>query len=110
MKEKLFNNAFECILGASDYVNFRDGEYSFLYDGMLRIGFNKEEAEEAMMNLGQAMYDRAMVYAECFEALGVDSEYVNWSLQPGRIEKATEQLLERLKLVEGLIAQPDLVS
>lgn len=108
MKEQLFLNAFDCILAASDFLNYAEGGSSLLFDEMVRTGFSKEEADQAMMTFGSKMLDHASIYMECFEGLGVEPEYDEWSQRSEVIQAARERLIQAIGVADEILAQPDL--
>lgn len=108
MKEQLFLNAYDCILAASDFMNYVEDGQSFLYDEMIKLGFSKEEADQTMMTFGSTMLDRASIYMECFDGLGVEPEYDEWSQREGQLEAAKARLIQSVGIADGILAHPDL--
>lgn len=105
MKEQLFLNAYDCILAASDFMNYVEEGHSFLFDEMIKTGFSKEEADQAMMTFGSTMLDRASIYMDCFEGLGVEPEYDEWSQREGVLEAAKERLIKSIGVADEILAQ-----
>ncbi len=107
MKEQLFSNAFDCILAASDFMDYIEEGHSFLFDEMVKIGFSEEEADKTMLSFGSAMLDRAAIYMECFEGLGVEPEYDEWSQHDGVLEASKERLIQSIGAVDEFLTQPN---